>query len=753
MATVRQTLALQDKMSPVLSKIMSAMHSTINVMEQMNTAAGRGINPAQFARTRAEILGAENALNDLRNTTDKLDGPTERARQGFSGWQAAIVTANQAVQLLRSGIQGLGTVTGFFDSLSSTSSRVKLVNDGLQEQNELQQKIFESAQRSRASYQETASTVAKLNLLAGNQFASNEEAIAFAETMNKAFVISGADTSEQSAAMRQMSQAMASGRLQGDEYNSIIENAPLVAQAIEKYMGVSRGKLKELASEGAITADIIKEAVFNASEEINTQFAEMPMKFGDHMTSLKNKGIQALEPLTTRFSNFMNSDQFKGWVAAAEVALGNAVAWVGELVDKIAILGQSAGAQALISQLGMLVGILAWAVEFAVSFGVAVIDNWQWIGPIVWGIVAAMVAYKTITGILTAVELAKNAVFLIGLGISAAKTGMTLAEAAATMTDAEAKKYATAQQWALNSATYAFPGMWIIMIIIAIIAAIYLVIGVINKLTGESISATGIILGALATAGAFVWDLFLGILELVIGVFNFLVNPIIAWVNFFANVFNDPIGSVIHLFGDLADNVLGILQKIASAMDMVFGSNMAGTVQGWRNSLKAKVDTAAKEYGNGEYEKVMSALDFGVEDLGLKRIEYSDAWAAGYSAGETVDESIGSITDKIFGGIDMSAIEEATKQASPGSDFDPSQYTSGDGFKVDASGSEVSLSDEDIKYLKDVAKLEYVNQYTTLRPTVQATFGDIHETTDVNQVMQVFEDAIAEAYSSSLGKG
>jgi len=752
MATVRQTLALQDRMSPVLSKIISSMQSTINVMEQMNTAAGRGINPAQFARARAEIRGAEDALNDLRFAETRLEGPTENVRKGFSGWQAAIVTANQAVQLLRSGIQGVGTAAGFFDSLSSTSSRVKLVNDELQTQQQLQQKIFESAQRSRANYQETASAVAKLNLLAGSTFASNDEAIAFAETMNKAFVISGADTSEQSAAMRQMSQAMASGRLQGDEYNSIIENAPLVAQAIEKYMGVSRAELKALASEGAITSDIIKAAVFTASDEINAQFEEMPMKFGDHMTSLKNKGIQALEPLTTRFSNFMQSDQFASWMATLEVAIGNLVTWVDGLVDTISKLGQSAGAQQLVSELGMLFGILLGLIELAVNFGVAIVDNWQWISPIVWSIVAALIAYKTALGIAAIVQGVKNAVDFIAEVQAYRNARATLADASAKGTEAAATAAATVAQSGFNVALAACPITWIILGIILIIAAIYMIIGVINKLTGSTISATGVILGVLAVAGAFVWDLFLGILELVIGVFNYLVNPIIAWVNFFANVFNDPIGSVIHLFGDLADNVLGILQKIASAMDMVFGSNMADTVQGWRDSLSSKVEIAAKEYGNGEYEKVMSALDFGVEDLGLKRIAYSDAWSKGYSAGESVDESVGSITDKLFGGVDMSALEKATGEAS-GSDFDPSNYTNGNGFKVDASGSEVSLSDEDIKYLKDVAKLEYVNQYTTLRPTVQATFGDIRETADVNQVMQVFEDAIEAAYSSSLGKG
>lgn len=753
MATVRQTLALQDKMSPVLSRIMSAMRSTLDVMEQVNVASSRGISASAFSGVRNEIASAERALDDFRGDLNLTEDATREVHKGFSGWQAAIVTANQAIGLVRSAVQGLGTVTNFFDSLSGVSSRVGLINDELQTQNELQQKIFESAQRSRANYQETASTIAKLNLLAGNVFGSNDESIAFAETLNKAFVISGADTSERSAALRQMTQAMASGRLQGDEYSSIIENAPLVAQAIEKYMGVSRGELKELASEGKITADIIKAAVFNASEEINTQFESMPKKFGDVMTSFKNNAIMQLAPIAERFNSLANSQAFSTGVDWASEKLGDIISWLDRMLGKLEEIGNNPGFQQFASQVGFALTAAAiamgWLVEATVWFFNLAMSAWPVLGPVIYGVVGALIAYKTVTGLLALAELAKNAIFFVGLALSAAKTGLTLAEAAATMTDAEAKKYATAQQWALNSAMYAFPGMWIIMIILAVIVAIYMVVGAINMITGESISATGIILGALAVAGAFIWDLFLGIVDLVLGVINYLVNPILAFVNFFGNVFNDPIGSIVHLFADLADNILGVLESIAGALDSVFGSNMASTVAGWRSSLQAMAEVKAKEFGNGEYEKISSSLNLSSESLGLERIEYSDAWSAGYSAGETIDASVNGLMDKVFGGVDP----EDFAATDYGSGFNPEDFGStGNGLKVDASGSDVSLSDDDIKYLRDIAKLEYVNQYTTLRPVVQANFGDVRETVDVNQVIAVFEDAIEGAYESSLGK-
>lgn len=757
MATVRQTLALNDRMSPVLSKIITAMHSTLNVMEQVNTASERGISASAFANTRNQINSANIALEEALNNTNKVDDAAKQAKKGFGGWQAAIVTANQGIELIQRGIHGVNRLTGFFDGLMGISARLNLVTE---DQLGLQDKIFQAAQRSRGEYTEMASSVAKLNLLAADTFAKfggEDAAVSFAETLNKAFVLSGASTQERNSAMYQMTQALSSGRLQGDEYRSIIENAPLVAKSIEDYMRNvkgAEGTMKDWASEGLLTSEVIIAATQNAAKQIDEQFADMPMKFGDHMTRLKNEAIRAMAPLTQRFTALMQSEKFTAFIDKVIIWIQAGIGWLDKLIDKIEQIGSTPGFRQMASEagtaLGMVITLLGWAIDAALWFVEVVTSNWTWIGPIVWGVVAALIAYKTITSIITMIELAKNAVFLVGLAISASKAGLTLAEAAATMTNAEATKYATARQWALNSATYAFPGMWIILIILAIIVAIVAVINIINKVTGSTTSAIGVIIGALSVAAAFIWNLFLGIFDLVLGVFNALVNPIIAWVNFFANVFTDPIGSVIHLFGSMADKVLGIIESIAKAMDKVFGSNMAGTVAGWRKSLDSKIESAAKKYGNGAYEEVMGELNLSSESLGLGRWAYSDAYDWGYNAGESLSASIDSLTSDLFGGYDFTQ-----SPADPSNSvFNPEDYTgNGGAFNVDATGSEVSLSDDDIKYLRDVAKLEYVNQYTTLRPVVQAQFGDIHETADVNQVLQVFEDAISAAYESSLERG
>ena len=200
---------------------------------------------------------------------------------------------------------------------------------------------------------------------------------------------------------------------------------------------------------------------------------------------------------------------------------------------------------------------------------------------------------------------------------------------------------ASAAQFVYNSALLACPLTWILLIIIAVIAAIYAVIGIINKCAGTSLSATGIIVGALSSAVAFIWNLIIGVFDLVLGVINKLINPFIKIANFIGNVFTNPVSSIIYLFQGMADGVLATIQKIASAMDFVFGSNMADTVQGWRNDLKGKADALVAQYApNENYQAIMSELNLSAEGMGLKRWAYTDAWNAGYSLGENIEATV-----------------------------------------------------------------------------------------------------------------
>ena len=346
--------------------------------------------------------------------------------------------------------------------------------------------------------------------------------------------------------------------------------------------------------------------------------------------------------------------------------------------------------------LQFLLGILSWIFNGVMAVANGFINNWGTISPI-------------LTPIITAIA-------LLAAGMLVYKVATTLAAFATGLLES---------------------GLLIVLaVIFLVVAAIFFVVNVINKATGSSVSAIGVIVGALAVAGAFVWDLFLGLLDLVLGIINYWVNPIIAFVNFFGNVFNDPIGSIIHLFGDLADNVLGVIQKIASALDFVFGSNMADTVQSWRDGLSEMVDTAAKEYGNGQYAEIISSMDLSVEGLGLSRIAYSDAWEAGYNLGESIESFDPS---SLFGTTDIPTPEDLVASGIGGSLEDISENT---GDIADS----VTISEEDLKYLRDIAEQETINRFTTAEITVeQHNTNNISSKMDIDGVIDGLTDATAEA--------
>jgi len=338
MATIRSAIQLYDGMTPGLRSITNALNITISSFEAMQRASSNAIDTSSIQAARAELNRAEIAFNEIEQQIRQAD----QAQQEFNN---DIRNSHGLMDKLKSMAMSLGAAFGakkiieLADNMAQTNARLDLINDGLQTTAELQDKIVASAQRARASYQATADVVSKLGLLAGDAFKSNDEMIAFAELMQKAFTVSGASIQEQTAAMYQLTQAMAAGRLQGDEFRSIMENAPMLAQAIAKYTGKSIGELREMSSEGLITADIIKNAMFAAADETNKKFAEMPMTFGQIGTIVGNTLLQTFEPV---------------------------------------IQGIGKGAQ--------------W-----------IYDNWSTLEPIFWGLTAAVGAYAAITAIQTAV--------------------------------------------------------------------------------------------------------------------------------------------------------------------------------------------------------------------------------------------------------------------------------------------------------------------------------------------------------------
>ena len=302
-------------------------------------------------RISADSSEATAAVNKVAHTISSelpksVAEASNRVAKEAAGIRAEI---KSIVSQMNKGLQFAGAVTGIgfvadkikdvavaatqtADELTSIRSRINLINDGSQTTAQIMEKVYDAAQRSRGSYTDMADSVAKLNMLAKDAFSSNDEAIAFVEQLNKQFKISGASVQEASAAMYQLTQAMAAGKLQGDEFHSIMENAPLLAQSIANEMGLTVGQLKEMSSQGLITADIIKEALFNSAEETNAKFAEIPMTFAEVGQSIQNELIQAFQPVLEQISSIPQSGEFQALSEGVGVAIrGMAVAAQGSI--------------------------------------------------------------------------------------------------------------------------------------------------------------------------------------------------------------------------------------------------------------------------------------------------------------------------------------------------------------------------------------------------------------------------------------
>lgn len=666
-----------------------------------------------FARQMEQQL--RKADNEAEDLNDSLEDVNRTA--GNAGNSMRLLNLSAAIGLARQAWDAVSGSAAYLDNLSQIQARLNNINDGSQSTAELQGKIMAAANRSRGSYQDMASTVAKLNLLAGDAFSSNNEAIAFAEQMNKMFVVSGASAQETSAAMYQLNQALASGRLQGDEFRSIIENAPMLANAIAESMGKSRAELKEMSSQGVITADVIKRAVADCSDEVNAQFAQMPMTFGQAMNLVGNQAAAKFQEVANSFSNMINS----GDIQVIADTIGGAIS----MAATIAI-----GA---IKGLSTVLGFLR--------------DNMFWLKPL-------FIAGAAALGVYTAALLA----YKVAAGISAVAAAT---KAASDMMAAGATFTATAAQHGFNAALYACPITWIVLAVLLLVAALYAGIGVLNHFAGTSISATGVVAGVFFALGAFLWNCV-----------SYWWNIFAAIAEFFVNVWNHPVYAVKSLIGNMIKNVLNIFKSFLSGVDDVatglanaFIDAVNVAVDGINWLLEAIDSIPFIDVGRVDGLKPMTSIVSTLDDWGAGidawiGEEPSDYWKAptmdmmnvgeaynnGYAWGQNLESSLGNIGD--FGIPDMSGIGNQL-----GALADAAGNPTINGGKLNSVGKiedDVSLTDEDVKMLKDIATTKFVNKFTTLQPNMSVSFGDVHETADVDKIMDAIEDMTEQALAEVI---
>lgn len=702
MATIRTAIALYDGVTAPLQAMHKAMNIVLNSFEAMQRASGNSVDVSSIQEAREELARAGAAFDsieqNIRDAGNQQDRFNRRIRDGTTAADG-LWSKLKGIAATVGGLAAAKKIIGISDDLASTRARLNLLVDDNGSVSELEKKIMASAQRSRSAYFDTASAVAKLGLNAGAAFDNDmDQVIAFMEQVNKQFVIGGATAQEQSNAMIQLTQAMAAGALRGEELNSILDGAPGIARAIEEYMGVAEGSIKQYAEQGLVTAEVVKNALFEMADETNAKFESMPKTWAQIWTSMQNKALSIFNPILTKINQIANSEQFT------------------KVTDGI------------INGLAGVASVATVVLDLLISGASLVVDNWSWLSPIILGVATAL-------GVYYGAQLLANGVGLISQGIHIAMAGAKMIQLAATGALTAATAAETAAQYGLNAALYACPLVWIIILIIALVALFYAAVAAVNHFAGTSVSATGLICGAFMAALAFIGNIFVALWNLVVDVFVMIYNLVATVANFIGNVFNDPVAAVARLFFDLADTVLSVLQALASAIDTIFGSNLSGSVQGWRDSLGGWVDST---FGKGE--EVMEKLN--AEDLHLGRFEYGAAFDMGYEFGQGVEDTVGGLFD--FSAMD-SLGADALDAFNLGNTLDGIYGNTGDTAGNTAAMSDaLDIAEEDLAYMRDIAEREAINRFTTAEIKVeQQNTNYISQDTDLDGIMDAWANDFA----------
>lgn len=668
-----------DTANSQLEQLRSQLDRAIQEQNNLNTAMQNmdvsGANAAYLQLS--QTVG--NTERYIRDNTDEQGRFNQEIQEGVSGAEGLMGTIKRVVGAYV-GIQSVGKILNMSDELTQTTSRLDLMNNSFNEINgtanetsELVNMVYAAAQDARGSLDSMASVVARFGNNARDAFGNSEEVVAFADLVQKQMTIAGASTQEAANAELQLSQALGSGVLRGDELNSIFEQAPNLIQNIADYLDVPIGKLRDMAADGEITGDIVKAAIFSAADDINAKFDEMPMTWGQIWQSMQNTAVMAFQPVLQRLNGMANSNAFQGFVDEAIEAMATTANIVLNIFDLV----------------GSVAGFVA--------------DNWSMISPIIYGIAAALAVYGTYLAIVKGMEIASAAASAIHAVAMSAKIGITAALTGSTMA-------ATAAQMGYNGALYACPIVWIIVLVVALIAIFYAAVAAVNHFAGTTTSATGLICGAFAIALAFIGNLFIGTVNTIIGIGVTLWNLIANFVNAFALIFNNPIAGIEALFLSLFNFIVEVIESAARMLDAVFGSSLADAVAGFQNKVQAKVDAVITENGGSEILKTVEMSDYQ-----FNRFDYGDAWNSGYNFGEKIDDKISnfSLAD-IFGKVDIPNPDDYT------SSFSDAIANSGAGGNLDSIADDTSaikdsvdITDEDLKYLRDIAEQEAINRFTT----------------------------------------
>lgn len=699
MGTIRTAIALYDGVTSPLQSMHKAMGVVLNTFESMQQASGRAVDTAAIREAREEWAKAGTAFDAIEENIRNANNEQQKFNNSIHGGNNAangLLSTIKKVAVAAGGIAGINKVLNISDELASTKARLNLLVDDGGSVEELEKKIMASAQRSRSVYFDTASAVAKLGLNAGNAFNGDmDQVIAFMEQVNKQFVIGGATAQEQSNAMIQLTQAMAAGALRGEELNSILDGAPGIARAIEKYMGIAEGSIKSVAQEGKVTAEVVKNAMFAMADETNAKFDSMPKTWAQIWAGMKNQALSMFAPILTKINQIANSSKFQ----QVTTALINGLAGVANIASSV--------------------------LDILISIASVIVDNWSWIQPIIMGIVAAMLIYN-------GVMLVGNTIMAVQAAVKAIHTAMTTAWSVATFT-------ATAAQQGLNAALLACPITWIILLIIAVIAAIYAACAAVAKFTGIANSGFGVICGGIMVVISFFKNLGLSVANIALGIWNALG----ACASNIGTAFHNVISNVQGWFYNLLSTALTVVAGICEALNKL--PFVEFDYSGITNKASEYAAKSAEAYGNvEEYKSVADAFNEGMSTFDT----FQDGWAAdAFASGAAWGDGV---ADKVSGMFDFSALDsmgaDSLDAFNLGNDLDSIYGNTGDiANNTAATADALDIAEEDLAYLRDIAEREAINRFTTAEIKVeQHNENHISKDADLDGIMDAWANDFAE---------
>ena len=606
MGTITQTLVLNDRMSNVFTKVQQNAIQSMRAFEQLSKEADDlGDTLYKLAQMNPEIVhtkGYIEAEKGLISMTNRLDqaaaGEISLATESKNVEKALgpmdIVLGNIATKFISMAGNGVRSLMAMSDASIQTSARLNMVANSLETTGDLQEKVMQSANRSRVAYTEYANTIASLGNQASDAFANDDELLAFGETLNKMFTVSGLDSNGISSVMYNLTQSLSNGALLGQDYRILKQNAPQMIKILQDFYGVSRAELDKMVSKGQVSAEAIKAAMLNATGKIEEQFQNMPMTMNQAFTIMRNNIIDALQPLFEIISNLTR----------------------------------------------------------------AIIENWDTIAPIA-----------------TEVVIALGAIAVAWLAVTFAAK---LATAAGFMALA--------------------PYLLIVAVVVFFIALLNAVAELISAITGESVSALGLLTGGIMAFGTIVMDIFLGIYNFFVSIVNGMYQAAMGWA-----------ALMVDLFGLLVQHLVATFQPLIELWDALFGDNLGERIAGFQEKVANKGAELWEEAQNGQ------VLDY-------KEFKNpAESFQKGYDFGANLfkkNEGTG------FNPEDFNK------------DFSSVLANNGKGGKaVKTTTDDDLLSDEDIQMLLDIATRDYQLNYQQMTPNISVSFGDVRETVDVDSVL------------------